>query len=259
MHDYGWPEVFPREPSNLISENEQREYPWIFKCGEPKCYWQTAHATEELARETKAKHTCGQENRMPKPSGNHSVPPGPSILERIWVHLDGATTEVMELRDKKKSSPDIWDVSDEKSFNEARGNARGLALAVFELSHPGYPDANEVVKTATARYKAKVAGESMPPTVGVDGHNPHLARERSRAARTEAKTGTPAAPTSEAPVAQPADNPVGLVITKKGGKVLSETDIDAIKRGLAGNLPAETLATVYKITIADVEKIKATV
>lgn len=247
---YGWPEIFPREPNKLVSKAEQEAYPWIFQCGTPKCYWRTAHKTKEHAQQTKEKHTCGQENRkMAKPDSNHSVPLGASIIEKIWAHLDEATKIVMESVAKKKSDPTEWSDSSERTFNEARGNARGLSVAIFEMSVPGYATADEVAKHAVARYKAIAAGEELPPTVGINNYNPHL-----DAARAKVKASTPAKP---APTSEGTATSNGPAIRNKHGKVLSEADLTAIKHGIGAGLPDASLAGVYKITVEDVVKIKA--
>jgi len=253
--DHGWPEIYPREHSNLISKEEQEKYPWIFKCGAKGCHWTTAHQTKEKAQATKEKHTCGQELRqMPRSNGEdlHTGYQGKSIVERIWEHLDEATKVVMEsVADKKAGTP--FDEDKEKAFNEARGNARGLAIAIFEYAHgTGFFDSSTDVATlAVARYKAKVKGEEPPQTPGLNGFNPHLDAERNRI-RTREKAES--AQRTSAP-ADTVSSTSGPEIKNKRGKALSETDIEAIKKGLGANLPHASLANVYKITEDQVKQI----
>ena len=191
---------------------------------------------------------------MPKPTGNHSVPSGPNIHERLWVHLDEFTEGIMvKIKEKKETDALQWGEADERALDQAKFNARGLAIAVYELGHPGYESPDAVVKLAAARYKAKQAGEEMPPTVGIDGHNPHLDKARSKAMTAEAK----ASASTPAAIATVEESPTGLIITKKGGKVLAPGEIDQLKLGLKNGLDKGTLAQVYKITLDDIEKIAA--
>ena len=233
IDDHGWPEIFPREPSNLISRKEQEDYPWVFQCGVKGCYWRTAHPTQQHAQDTKDKHICGQEKRQ--------MPQGPSIVEKFWGLLDDATKNVMESVAKRKAGETV----DETAFNEARGNARGIANCIFIMS--GYYDTPDVVaKHAVARYKASKAGEEMPPTIGVNGYNPQLDAER---ARSKAK--------SPAPKATPASPPGEGEIRNKQGKLLTEADVTGLTTGLKAGLPVVSLAAVYKLTPDQVEQVKA--
>ncbi len=166
------------------------------------------------------------------------MPQGPSIIEKFWVLLDDATKVVMESVAKRKAGEEV----DEKTFNEARGNARGISNCIFVMS--GYYETSDAVaKHALARYKAVTAGEELPPTVGVNGYNPHIDAERNR-------TKTKPAPAKAAP-------PVEGEIRNKQGKVLTEADMTGLTTGLKAGLPSSSLAAVYKLTPEQVEQVKA--
>ena len=191
---------------------------------------------------------------MPEPGEDTQGTHGKSIIEKLWVHLDEATSVVMASLEKKKGGPAAWTDADERIFNESRGHARGLSIAIHELTSPGYADATAVAKHAVARHKAAIAQEEMPATVGIGGYNPHLTEARSKAATATAKKATAKAGTTTAAASE--DQPLFLSIKNKGGKYLSENDINSIKMGL-GSIPEESLANVYKITLEDIAKIKA--
>lgn len=168
------------------------------------------------------------------------MPQGPSIIEKFWVLLDDATKVVMESVAKRKAGEEV----DEKTFNEARGNARGISNCIFVMSGY-YESADAVAKHALLRYKAIAAGEELPPTIGVNGYNPQIEAERNRVK-------TKPAPTKAAP--QPAADGA---IRNKQGKVLTESDMSGVKHGIAAGLPFASLASVYKLTEDQVKEIAA--
>lgn len=166
------------------------------------------------------------------------MPQGPSIIEKFWVLLDDATKVVMESVAKRKAGEEV----DEKTFNEARGNARGISNCIFVMS--GYYETSDAVaKHALARYRAVVAGEELPPTVGVNGYNPHIDAERNRTKSKPAK-----------PEPKP---PAEGEIRNKQGKVLTEGDMTGLINGLKAGLPVTSMAAVYKLTPGQVEQVKA--
>lgn len=198
---------------------------------------------------------------MPRSNGSdlHTGYAAPSIVERIWGHLDEATKVVMETRAKQKAGATL-DQSEEKIFNEARGNARGLAIAIFEYSEGTnfFENTDAVAKLAVARYTATKKGEDLPPTPGIGDCNPHrdltVAKIREREAAEAELRGTPA-PAAKKDITVPDDGQ----FRNKTGKALTEADINGILQGAKVGLPAESLMKVYKMTRETYDKIVATV
>ena len=235
-----WPEVYPRPESKFNNQEECARRPWIFQCGAKNCGWSTAHPTQGHANETRVRHqanTCplGKSHEPREP-----LPPLPeridmTIIEKIWKYLDNATGYVMD----NVGTKDSMNLEELVKFNEARGNARGLSVALYELSVPGYPDSTAVAKHAVARYRAREAGTELPPTVGIEGYNPHLDVARSKQETATVKS----APAKKK--------------SKSVGNQLTDEQKIAVTGGIKADLPLDTLAKVYKVDVAVVEALAA--
>lgn len=242
-----WPEIYPRDMEKALLSNDAKDYPFVFKCGNPECQrGPTAHRTHEDAGRVMQHH---KETQCPQKISVHHgkgiteelKEKMVGILDNIWSELDAATSAVMSEKPDTDpaADPEAW-----KVYNEKRGNARGLAMAIFHLSTPFYETATDVAKLAVKRHKAKVAGEEMPATPGIGGTNsPELIAAREGAHKKEQ---------AEKPAAKKA---APKKATPKGE--LDESQKEAIITGIKAKLPHASLAKLYKIDESVVAEIAA--
>lgn len=260
-----WPEVYPRDERDAAENRkliprDAAQYPWIFKCGHPDCHWTTAHKTQEGAHRERTRHqaeSCPLTGNVRGGTGSMA-----SITTKIWEHLDAATVVVMEGKPADNADPSDWE-----KFYKAQGNARGLSMAIFELTTPEFEDSTAVVKHAVKRYKAAKAGEELPPTPGINTgtNSPHLNRERDSQTRKTAQaaarkapadavsTGPTAGQTSTATIPPAASVKQQMVNTG----MIPPDKRALVENGLAAGFPKEKLVMLTKLTMDQVLAIEA--
>jgi hypothetical protein len=165
-----------------------------------------------------------------------------TLHHKLWEELDAATAAVMEGAEQSKVDNSI---EFQKTFNEKRGNARGLATAIFHMGTPFWETSTDVAKHAVKRYRACVAGDPLPDTLGVDGYNPHLAIARSKELTEAAKKQEKVAATTAPAVS-------------KAKPKLSEDQLTALMTGIQGGLPHVSLAKLYKVDISYIQELAKT-
>lgn len=121
-----------------ITPRYDEEYPFLYECGKPHCFYRVVTRTYEEAKEQN-KHKC--------PAGaetNIGASLTQSILEKAWQLLDEAMLDIKSGRD-------------DLDRENVRGRARGIAevLALFMPPHFRTPD--EIAREALKRYQAATA------------------------------------------------------------------------------------------------------
>jgi hypothetical protein len=86
----------------------------------------------------------------------YTVPPGPSIIEKLWAELDQQTGKMMEIKRHEEGSP----TEEEHELAEAgqRGMCLGIAKALSIILNPYNPDVDEVRREAHRRYRQYLIG-----------------------------------------------------------------------------------------------------
>ena len=237
-----WPEIFPRDLDKPLISRDAPDYPWIYKCGHPECQrGPTAHKTREDADKLRVQHVRTQCPQIAITTEKVLTMAEETLHAKVWAELDAATAAVMDGREQAKVDNTI---EFQKAYNEKRGNARGLATAIFHMGTPFWETSTDVAKHAVARYKARAAGEPLPDTLGVDGYNPHLALARSKEA----------VPAKNPAKATAAPTPA---VTKPKAK-LSEDQLRDLMTGIQGGLPHVSLAKLYKVDVSYVQELAKT-
>lgn len=230
-----WPEVYPATRHEVAGG----KLPWKYECSE--CTWLTYHTNEASGHNEARRHRL---NTCPYDEGNGHGEDGfiLTLHDNLWQELDKATAKVMSGKPEgymKDGMESTCDPNEARSYDEARGNARGLAIAIFHMGTPFWEDANKVAVHAVKRYKAQLAGEEMPQTLGLNGFNPHLQDEADKVRnKAPAKKAAPAKAAAPAPAS--------------GSLGLDDGQVETIKAALASGLPVKSIAGVYKVTEAQI-------
>lgn len=218
-----WPEIFPTPDEQV----EVGKLKWTFECATPGCQWRTFHRSQDAAQAEKVRHI---ENTCPHQEKARRMNHGNNLAGKLWDEMDEVYLEFHQR--KATMSKDEQKENVELAF--MRGQLRGLAFAILELSRPHFNDAGEIARWAEKRRKwneAEVPKEERTPTPAVE--RTPLPPELNK--RVAAK-----APVKKA--SSPASNP------KTGKfKALKDSDVNAIKQ-MHGKFPKETIMSLLKIT-----------
>lgn len=233
-----WPEIFP-------DDTPGREK-FCYECSVPGCTWKTWHRTMPGAYKERKRH---EEVSCPYTEGI-GMAQGPTLHEKLWEELDSACAVVMDGKPEGYAkdagvSAATCDPYEARKYDEARGNARGLAIAICHMGTPFWTDATEVSKHAVKRFNAKKAGEEMPPTLGVGGYNPHLQDDRKKVKAKETEALIKEATTKRSPA------------KKAAGKPITDEVKATIAAAISGGIPAASVAKLYNISTEEVEQIVA--
>lgn len=153
---------------------------------------------------------------------------GPTMFEILWHRMDELLAEYLSKR--AVMSPSVtapW--AESRELTSLQGEMRGVAFAIKEWSGNWYQKKDEIAKHAMRRYQAAAAHEEMPLTVGCNGYNPLPVSTAPRGFKNISKPKIPA---------------------------ISDETVKQIKNGLAIGFPAEELAGLYKVTVAQVEALR---
>ena len=208
-----WPEIYPVEIAGKL--------PVCFECGIPGCSWRTYHkdrASADKERQRHAINTCPMELQIDM-----------SIISELWDEVDNVVT-YLRATDDPKDSPD---------YLKAQGKAQGVAIAIYLMSRPHFPDAQAVAKHAGLRFKARIAEQPMPETPGVNGHNPLPATIQKRKVAAEVRKVAEVEAAESATANIPADVKAMVVNANKA------------------KLPIDSIVKVTKLSKAQVEVIIA--
>lgn len=154
-----WPDVYPKDPEVAA---DRLLLPWIFECSNFNCTWRTAHKDSASAYRERDRHF---HNSCPYIKEN-TVPPGKSIIEKMWDELDVITKELI---DTKANPPEDLD---KVEFAKTQGKGQGLAMGIFLMSQPHFADVGAVAKWAGRRYKMNAGTMEHIDTPGCEGFNP---------------------------------------------------------------------------------------
>ena len=162
---------------------------------------------------------------------------GPTLLQRTWDLLDSKTEIIM--------MPRVGDENELSLQNraEARHQARGIAevLALFMVPH--FTTADEIVREAVRRYKAKQAGDTEYETAGLGSRAWEPPPGDTKYKPVE-QTATPA-PRKRLGARKPAE------------KQLTEAEKASIKQGLTFGITASQLADTFKVSVQTIESLRA--
>lgn len=80
------------------------------------------------------------------------IPPGPSIIEKVWAELDAETNTLMAIRGECH-----FETEEEQELAEEaqRGLCLGIAKALAIVLNPYEPDVDEIRREAMRRYKTR--------------------------------------------------------------------------------------------------------
>lgn len=112
----------------------------VFSCPEPWCYFHVL-----APGGTNVEHNCPHSGKTTL--GWSAVL---STIERIWKEIDDRFTMLMESEDRK-----------DPIHEKAKGELRGLAVALAIITAPRAEGPDAIAREASARYKARLAGEEV--------------------------------------------------------------------------------------------------
>lgn len=92
------------------------------------------------------------------------MPPGKSIIEKMWDELDVITKELID------NKPE--DFATNVEFAKLQGKGQGLAMGIFLMSQPHFADVKAVAKWSGRRYKMHAGTAEHIDTPGCEGFNP---------------------------------------------------------------------------------------
>lgn len=175
-----------------------------------------------------ARHICGGAN----------MPEGKTVILLCWEELDKVMDEFMPLYAAMRGGTIA--LGDEARLEHLKAKARGMAEIMQYWTLPHFRTADEIAKEATARYRARVAGEERETLGTVVG------RAGVDLAATYARQGVSTRPAPTARAAAP----------KPAAATVKPQDAAAIKNGHASGLfSVEELAKMYKLTVQQVTSI----
>ena len=175
--------VFDPRPKELAQS------PFLFRCGEPGCFWGTSHPTLESAERTQQSHICPYGSPV-KISEELMGPLTPAFLQQSWATMDSLmlllyTDDLLASRamDKKMSVDEVK--LDLRA--ELRGRAAVTALAMPHDAEPPLDTVEAISRELKRRYN-EVRNGNKPSTPGVEDayrpFRPSGAGGTSAAART---------------------------------------------------------------------------
>jgi hypothetical protein len=156
-----WPDVYPKDPAVAA---DAALLPWIFECPNYNCTWRTAHKDAESAHKERERHL---RSSCPYLKEN-TVPPGKSIIEKMWDELDVCTKHLID----NKPTDEVEDMETLREYATMRGKGQGLAVGIFLMSQPHFADVTAVAKWAGRRYKMQAGTMEHIDTPGCEGFNP---------------------------------------------------------------------------------------
>lgn len=122
----------------------------LFECDKPNCYRRlTFNSPEEVERE-RQNHKCPYWGGESKVSWSVTK----TLVQQMWDLLDDVTNELMDADDTK-----------EKDFYKSR--ARGIAECIAIFMKPFFETADDIVREAVRRRKARVDGDTEYETPGI--------------------------------------------------------------------------------------------
>lgn len=219
-------EVFQRSEENKLLPSDVDKFPWVFVCSNTNCHWRTAHRSEQTALAMMMKHhteSCPLTGNTHRGERFYDLM---SIIEALWKELDDSMAVLMA------GKPDAGTHAYEE-YLVTKGQAQGLAIAIYSMSRPHFEDVKAVAKWAGKRYKMNKKEIEREPTPGCDGYNPMPLSTR------EVNKLNKAASTAKLPA-----------------RKVDGTKLEIIKNGLKANLPIHSLAKLVKLTEEQVLSIK---
>jgi len=145
-----------------------------------------------------------------------SMAGGPTLVQQMWDLLDARTAELM------KPVPD-------EEILTTRGQARGIAQCLALFMQPHFSTADDVVREAVKRYKAKQEG--------TDYETPGLGSR-----------------SLESPPLFIAPRRTGTATKKAANPSVSDADKASILKA-KGVFPADDLAKIYKVSVEVINQI----
>jgi len=242
----------------MIGPNEsmtKATHPFTFKCDAEGCYWVTGHKTQEDAEETETRHrreSCplnGNQKRIldsrDADGRRYTVPGlGKSPVEFAFDEMD----EIVKALKEDEEADEI-DQLEPLVRAELKGKCRGIAFFVSKMYRSFYPSEVSVLQEVNKRWKISKGLVDWSHTP-MYHHNP--------------------APSD---LAVPYEKPVNTSLdrfnkqqrkttrkstAKKPAGQLSPDKYADVKGALAsGVFTAEKLAGVYKVSVAEIERVAA--
>jgi hypothetical protein len=88
------------------------------------------------------------------------IPPGPSIIEKLWAELDIHTGKMMEIRTAIAKAGFGEEPFSDGEVQGQRGYCLGLAKALAMLHNPYDPNIGEIREEAMRRWREKTRGSN---------------------------------------------------------------------------------------------------
>jgi hypothetical protein len=210
---------------------------WVFMCPMQDCYYCWPCSAQQEAENRRIYHKC--------PSSPLNIYQGEitlTLVGSMWDEADRTMDELMELmkqRDALKPE-DVTDDMKEVIF-KLQGRLRGIAVSLSIFMPPFFRTEDECAKEIRNRWRARDSGDKDYETKGIGSLRYDLPRPEAK------PISTPATRAAAAPGARPAAE-----------MKLGDKEKAAVKAALSSGLfTAEQLARTYRVSIADVEAVRA--
>lgn len=208
----------------------------VFSCPVPRCYFHVL-----APGGTNTEHNCPHSGTTT--FGWSAVL---STIEKVWKEIDDRYEALMQAEDKKDPRHD-----------KAKGELRGLAVALAHMTSPRAEDPDAIVRETDARYRARQAGEEI---VTYSGKGVILANKPADqdvwmpsvnggyTAQPEYSVHGTQSKVQHVPgESAPASNALEAELKKRD---LRPQDINSIKNVLSmGMMPVHEVAAMYSISI----------
>jgi hypothetical protein len=231
-----WPEIFP---TVQVPMNNQK-LKWTFECGVEGCTWITYHLGEEGAVRERQRHrnmTCPYFNPQKAEYMKDTLPP----MEAMWARLDEITAYLIENRSVQKAAGS----PEEAEYYSKRGEATGLAYAVWLVTSERFKEESDVAMWAAQRYKMNAGKVPYRQTPGC--RTPEQVERGEKIKRGEFVP--PLLPTAPAPAKKTAPK-------KKVKGEITPANLSALKE-MHGKFPKETIMGLLKIDADQYDKLVA--
>lgn len=166
-----------------------------------------------------------------------------TLTAKLWTELDASTDRFMGIPKEERQTPDAL---------KAAGEARGLSKAIHIMCIPHYDSSDAVAKLAVQRFKARQAGQEMPPTPGnmsdAEAQQAIVAKHEETKAKAKVATKKESAPEGKG---SPDDDAVRIEVAK-----LREQQIKQITNGLRCDFEPSKLAELFKVSEAAILRVK---